>query len=207
MIYKLLFSLLIALSYQLAYGLDNDTEQPATLDADDMEMDFNSGVRVYRGNVVFRQGSIKMTCDELTTHFSSDGDLDEAICVGRPGQFKQRPEGQTDDMVGTANSITLNRVNDLVTLKSRAKVVQGDSTITGKLITYNLVTEKASIKGGGSQSLSASTESISAASTSTESTQEGSETVVEEDTSRPSLVIQPRKKKVVEESATEASTE
>lgn len=202
MIYKLLFSLFMALSYQLAYGLDNDTEQPATLDADDMEMDFNSGLRVYRGNVVFRQGSIKMTCDELTTRFSSDGDLDEAICVGSPGQFKQRPEGQTDDTVGTANSITLNRVNDLVTLKSRAKVVQGDSTIKGKLITYNLVTEKASVKGGGSQS-----SSTNEASTSTESGQESSESAVEEDTSRPSLVIQPRKKKVVEERATEASTE
>jgi len=193
MIHRLLFSMWMAIFCQSVYALDSDVEQPATLDADDMEMDFSTGVRIYRGNVVFVQGTIRITCDELTTYFNDDGELDEAICIGSPGRFKQRPEGQDKDVVGIANSITMNQVEDLVTLKSQAKVVQGETTITGRLITYNLKTEKASVKGGGSQS-AASSGSVPASGSSTSSSEAG-ET---EEASRPSLVIQPRKKKVEE---------
>ena len=201
MLHRLLFIVWAAICCQSVYALDSDSDQPATLDADDMEMDFSTGVRIYRGNVVFVQGTIRMTCDELTTYFSDDGELDEAICIGSPGRFKQRPEGQEKDMVGIANSITMNQVEDLVTLKSQAKVVQGDTTITGRLITYNLKTEKASVKGGGGQSTSssvaASTDGSSASSSNAGETEEAS---------RPSLVIQPRKKKV-EEKAPEPEPE
>ena len=175
------------LGSQVVSALDSDSEQPATLDADDMAIDFASGVRTYRGNVLFRQGSIKMTCDELITQFNDDGELDEAVCIGSPGQFQQRPEGETEDMVGTANSITMDQVENVVTLKSRARVVQGGSTITGRIITYNLTTEKANITGGESQS-SASTGGSGEASSSTDG-------VAQEENTRPSLVIQPRKKK------------
>ena len=148
----------------------------------------SSGVRTYRGNVVFTQGSIRMTCEELVTYFNDDGALDNAVCIGSPAKFKQRPEGQPDDLNGFALEITMDQVKELVTLKSLAKVVQGTSTITGKIITYNLATEKATVKGGGSQS-SQSEGSGDAASGSTES-----DGAIEEDNARPSLVIQPRKK-------------
>ena len=192
MLHRLLFSMWMAIFCQSVYALDSDVEQPATLDADDMEMDFSTGVRIYRGNVVFVQGTIRMTCDELTTYFNDDGELDEAVCVGSPGRFKQRPEGQDEDVVGIANSITMNQVEDLVTLKSRAKVVQGETTITGRLITYNLKTEKASVKGGGQNTGSSGSVSTSESG---DSSLQGGET---EEASRPSLVIQPRTKKVEE---------
>ena len=197
-----------ALNIQPGHALDSDSEQPATLDADDMEMDFSTGLRIYRGNVVFRQGSIKMTCEELTTYFSDEGELDKAICVGNPGSFKQRPEGQDKDMVGTARSITMNRVDDLVILKSRAKVVQGNSTITGSLITYNMITEKASIKGGGSQSSGSESQSTGSESADGATGSEDAATEVEEDSNaRPSLVIQPRKIKPVEETPEDTETD
>ena len=177
----------------VAHALDSDSEQPATLDADDMEMDFAMGVRVYRGNVVFRQGTIHLTCEELTTYFSDDGELDKGICVGSPGRFKQRPEGAEHDVVGTAMTITMDQVEDLVTLKSQAKVVQGGTTITGRVITYNLITEKANVKGGGSQASATSTASSEASSAAESS--DGGEAAVSDDNARPSLVIQPRKKK------------
>lgn len=186
-----------------AWALDTDSEQPATLDADDMEMDFASGQRIYRGNVVFRQGSLKMNCDELSTFFDDDGELDKAICVGGPGRFKQRPQGAEEDVVGTAMTITMDRINDLVKLKTQAKVVQGGMTITGRLITYDLKTEKASVKGGTTQSAGSGTSAAPAAETSTEGGEAAS--VAEESTSRPSLVIAPRKKKTEEPADGESS--
>ena len=195
-----------------ALALDGDSEQPATLDADDMELDFATGQRIYRGNVVFRQGSLKLDCDELTTTFNDAGDLDQAVCVGSPSRFKQRPEGAEEDVVGTASTITMDRVNDLVTLKSQAKVVQGGTTITGRLITYDLTTEKASIKGGSTQTAGSGEAAPSPAPETEESEQAAdagtteSAAVQNEGSSRPSLTIQPRKKPS-EEATTENAGE
>ena len=208
---KTLITILLLGLIQTSMALDSDSEQPATLDADDMEMDFASGVRTYRGNVVFSQGSIRMNCDELVTYLNNDGALDKAVCVGSPARFKQRPEGQDKDMKGAALEIIMDQIEELVTLNRNAVVEQGTSVITGKIITYNLATEKANVKGGGSQSSQSSS-----AQTTSESSSEGSDkdtTQTEgseaEGNARPSLTIQPRKKEKAsdEESASESETE
>jgi len=198
MIYRYLLVVCLLAWLPASHALDSDSEQPATLDADDMEMDFATGLRVYRGNVVFRQGSIHLTCEELTTYFNESDELDKAVCVGSPGRFKQRPEGAEHDVVGTAMTITMDQVKDLVTLKSQATVVQGGTTISGRIITYNLVTEKASVKGGGSQA-SATSSSSQASGEESGSGETAAPSI--EGSARPSLVIQPRKKKTSESDA------
>ena len=199
------FALLCGLSLAPnTWGLDSDRDQPATLEANDFELDLKTGVRTYRGNVVYRQGSIRLECDELVTYFNDDGELDKGVCSGDPGRFKQRPEGSEDDMIGEARVITMDQLEELVTLKSRAKATQGPNTITGRLITYNLATEKVIVKGEA-QTSTASTEpqAPDAASDAAPAEQTG-EGVAASDggaagegttSSRARLVIQPRKKK------------
>ena len=193
--FRILMTILMSGLVQIATALDSDSEQPATLDADDMEMDFATGVRTYRGSVVFTQGSIRMTCDELVTYLNDGGSLDKAICTGNPARFKQRPEGQKNDVKGTALEITMDQIAELVTLNRSATVEQGTSTITGTVITYNLATEKANVKGGGSQSTqSSSTATESGSPTDTENVSAEVSETDSSDKSRPSLTIQPRKK-------------
>lgn len=182
-----------AIIFVNAHALDSDRDQPATLEADDFELDLKTGVRTYRGNVLYRQGSIRLECDELVTYFNEDGELDKAICSGDPGKFKQRPENSEDDMIGKARLITMDQVAELVTLKSRADVVQGGTRLTGRLLTYNLATEKVIVKGGTDTQPKVTT-------TSTESSadEKSVESPVTEETtssSRPTIIIQPRKKK------------
>ena len=179
---------------QVGFALDSDSEQPATLEADTFEIDLQTGERVYRGNVLYRQGSIRLECESLVTNFNEEGELDKAVCTGDPGKFKQRPQDSEDDMLGEARVITLDQVAELVTLKSRAQVVQGLTKLNGRLLTYNLKTEKIVVKGG------ASGQSGKAAEPKTEESgemagQSGDETQVDQGSSRPTIVIQPRKKK------------
>ena len=185
----------------MGFALDSDRFQPATLDADNFELDFKTGVRIYRGNVVYRQGSIKINCDELTTYFNDDGELDKGICKGRPGKFRQRPEGAEEDVVGEARTITMDQIKELIILQSRADVVQGGNRITGKLITYDMKTEKVVVNSGAqgasqssSQASSQGTGSDSSAAAS-ESSGEGDDSQADTSNARPSLIIQPRKKK------------
>ena len=183
-----------------AIALDSDQEQPATLEANDFELDLKTGVRTYRGNVVYRQGSIRLDCDELVTYFNDDGALDKAICNGDPGKFKQRPEGSEDDMIGKAREITMDQIEQLVVMRSHADVVQGRNRLTGRLITYDLETEKVRVKGDKNKPTKSTTAADSGTATkdSSEVNADGSKSGEESSNdvpSRPTLIIQPRKKK------------
>jgi len=171
---RLIAGLLLYLLMQPAYTLDSDAEQPAILDADNIEMDFNTGTRIYRGDVVFTKGSIRMDCDELVTYQDDNETLGKVICTGEPARFKQRPQDQDEDMHASALEITLHQAEDQMILESRARLEQGATTITGETITYNLATRKAIIEGGAKQG-----------------TQSGS-SGESEDTSRVRLVTQPK---------------
>ena len=175
-----------------AIALDSDRDQPATLEADDFELDLKTGVRTYRGNVLYRQGSIRLECDELVTYFNEDGELDKAVCSGDPGKFKQRPENSDEDLIGKARVITMDQIAELVTLKSRADVVQGGTRLTGRLLTYNLATEKVVVKGGSDTQTKTTT-----TSTASTGAKEGEPAASDVSTtsSRPTIIIQPRKKK------------
>ena len=186
-------TILVALIVFNAHALDSDRDQPATLEADDFELDLKTGVRTYRGNVLYRQGSIRLECDELVTYFNEDGELDKAICSGDPGKFKQRPENSDEDMIGKARVITMDQVAELVTLKTRADVVQGGTRLTGRLLTYNLATEKVIVKGGSDTQTKVTT--TASESSSDEKTAESAVTEETASSSRPTIVIQPRKKK------------
>ncbi|MDD9858429.1 MAG: lipopolysaccharide transport periplasmic protein LptA [Gammaproteobacteria bacterium] len=131
-----------------AGALDSDKRQPATLEADDFEFDLEAGVRIYRGNVVFRQGSMHLDCDALVTHYAEDNELEKGVCTGRPGRFKQRPEGRTADVHGHALSITLDNLRSLVILDGEAEVEQAGDRIRGRRITYDLRSKKARVTGG-----------------------------------------------------------
>lgn len=174
-------------------ALESDRDQPATLEADDIELDLRTGVRTYRGDVVYRQGSIRLDCDELVTRFNDDGELDTGVCTGNPGRFRQRPEGSGEDAVGEAVKITMDQVDRLVTLGGQARVTQGPNTVTGRLITYGLDTDKVSVKGGVQASGSASSGSTGGETAGAGAAVSGGQP--EDAASRPRarLVIQPRK--------------
>lgn len=174
-------------------ALESDRDQPATLEADDIELDLRTGVRTYRGDVVYRQGSIRLDCDELVTRFNDDGELDTGVCTGNPGRFRQRPEGSGEDVVGEAVKITMDQVDRLVTLGGQARVTQGPNTVTGRLITYGLDTDKVSVKGGVQASGSASGGSTGGETAGAGAAVSGGQP--EDAASRPRarLVIQPRK--------------
>lgn len=133
-------------------ALDSDQQQPTTLVANDIALDLKTGVRTYRGDVVYRQGSIGLDCDQLLTYFNDDDALDKAICHGQPGEFKHRPQGSEHDMIGKADAITMDQIERTVVMTSNADMVQGETRLTGGLITYDLETGKVKAQANGDAS-------------------------------------------------------
>ncbi len=130
-----------------ALALESDRSQPATLDADEFELDFQTGVRTYRGNVVYQQGTIRLYADEIVAYFKDDT-LERVIARGNPAKFSQRPDKAETDVVGVALRIEMDDKRQLVTLQDRAKVTQNSNVITGKKITYDMVTDKVNVRSG-----------------------------------------------------------
>jgi|GEM_PF-1120636 len=133
----------------LASALDSDRNQPAVINADDVELDFKDGTRTYTGNVTVVQGSMQLTCDKLVARFQNNK-LAIATAYGsksRLATFKQRPEGKPYDVIGRAEQLELDQIEQLVRLRNTASLQQGTDSIAGGLILYNMATDKMSVKG------------------------------------------------------------
>ena len=185
-------------------ALETDQDQPATLDADEFDLDFQTGIRTYRGNVVYKQGSIRIFADEIVAYFKNDV-LEKAIARGNPATFKQRPENSDTDVVGTALRIEMDDKNQIILLENKAKVTQDSNTITGKKIIYNMITEKVNVKSGPRKPVrvaevpsNAQTDKLEAAldeaRKSLKDSLDKDSVKIEQGSDRPRLVIQPRKK-------------
>jgi lipopolysaccharide export system protein LptA len=162
-----------------AQALKSDRDQPVSIDADNMEIDMETGVRTYTGNVVITQGTLVIRGDKIVVRYD-DGTVKDATSFGKPATFKQRPDGKDEDVKGRAPKMYLDKVADKLFMYEDAVLIQGKDTIHGKEIHYNLATNKMTVKSGR-QKASASA-----------STPAGSAKVETSESGRARIVIQPK---------------
>ena len=124
----------------------NDRDQPVLIQADEVDMDLKSGQRLYRGNVSVTQGSIRILADQIEMTFSNE-QLALALATGQPAVFRQRPAGKSHDVVGKGESIEMDEVNNLVTLRGGASLKQQQDTVYGETIVYDLRSGKLRVRG------------------------------------------------------------
>jgi lipopolysaccharide export system protein LptA len=142
-----IFCMLGAVS-QPVFSLEADSDQPAQIYADDIEFDFQTGVRTYIGNVTVEQGTRYIVADKLIANYDKEGNLTTANAWGNPARFKQRPDDKDIDTIGVGDEIIINQLENTLTLLQAAELTQGVNTARGENIVYNMNTDKLSIKGG-----------------------------------------------------------
>jgi len=129
------------------YALSTDRDQPAEIEADDIEFDFQKGTRTYINNVLVVQGTLRLKADKVIAVYK-DKDLDTATAWGSLARFKQRPDGKEHDVEGWAKKIIVNQKANTLTLIGKAALKQGPDTARGDTIVYNMATDTLSLKGG-----------------------------------------------------------
>lgn len=127
-------------------ALKSDRDRPVVVDADDIEIDFETGLRTYTGNVTVRQGSLLIRGDKVVMHYR-DEVLEKAIAYGRPARFRQRPEGKDEDVHGSARRMVLDEVRHKIHLYEDAVVTQGKNTVRSPVIHYDTQTSKVLVQG------------------------------------------------------------
>ena len=168
------FSLLFV-SAQSVVALESDRNQSVLVEADEVEMDFSSGTRIYRGNVSVRQGTIRIIADQIELIYKGE-QLDHGIATGNPAVFRQRPDGKDHDIVGTGRQIELDEINNIVTFIGNARLRQDRDAIEGERIVYDMARDRMVVRGE------------------TRSTREGEDADTappKNDAERPRMVLQP----------------
>lgn len=140
--------LMLAIHAPLVKALTSDRSKPATIEADEVEMDFRTGKRTYKGDVIVVQGTLRITGDKMVVEYDQDNSqIEKATSWGNPATFKQRPDGKDDDVYGEGETIILNEIENTLTLIEDASLTQAGNTAKGKTIVYDMATDKMTVKG------------------------------------------------------------
>lgn len=147
------FSILTMMACLALYGsavnaLTSDREQPATIEADEVEFDFRTGERTYKGNVVVVQGTLRITGEKVVVQYDNENQqIETATSWGSPATFKQRPDGKEHDVYGEGDEIVLNELENTLTLIENAVMTQAGNTAKGNRIVYDIATDRMTVKG------------------------------------------------------------
>ncbi len=140
----IIFSLLLTAQ---ASALSTDRDQPAEIEADDIEFNFKNGTRTYLSNVLVVQGTLRLKADKVIALYENN-DLTKATAWGSLARFKQRPDGKEFDTEGWAKKIIVDQKQNTITLIGKASVKQGANTAYGETIVYNMANDTMRMKGG-----------------------------------------------------------
>jgi lipopolysaccharide export system protein LptA len=122
-----------------AHALATDSEQPITIDSNTATYDDKASVSIYTGDVISIQGSIRVNSDKLVVHFV-DGDAEKLVFTGNPARFKQTPSPGKEDIIGDALIGEYYPKKNLLILKEKATVKQGNGTYKSDYIEYDINT-------------------------------------------------------------------
>jgi len=129
----------------LVPALPSDRDQPIEVEADSVDLDEGAGKSVYQGNVILRQGTIRLEADRVTVlHRGSKPS--KVVAIGNPVKFRQRPGGQKEEIRGSANRTEYQIDSEELLLIGNAYLAQGDDSFRSDRIVYDRVAER--IKAG-----------------------------------------------------------
>ena len=127
-------------------ALPDDQEQPVDLEADAADIDERRGVSVYRGNVHYTQGSIKMSSGVMTIH-APEGDLSKVVLEGGPARYSWLPSKGKSRVKARGETIEYLANKEQVVVIGDAEVVQGGDTFRSDRIVYDMKRDR--VKAGG----------------------------------------------------------
>jgi lipopolysaccharide export system protein LptA len=125
-----------------------DRNKPIELEADTVTVDDAKKISTYSGNVILTQGTLVIHAAKLIVREDKDG-FQSSTSTGSPTTFKQKLEGKSEYMEGSAQRIEYDGRVDKVQLYTKAWVKRGEDIVHGDYISYDANAEYAEVIGGG----------------------------------------------------------
>ena len=145
-----LAALLLLLTPLASRGLDSDRNEPIHIEADRAMLNEKEATSVYEGNVLLRQGSLKLQGDSMTVYLS-DNQVGRIMLTGKPASMQQRRESRDTAQHAEAESIDYNAADDRVILLGNARIWQdGEEEFSSDRIVFDL--KENTVNAGGKDS-------------------------------------------------------
>lgn len=132
-------------------ALTSDREKPIKIAADRMSIDEARGISIYKGNVSYVQGTIKMTADKVKV-YTSDGKFSRFEAHGERVDYRQMLDGGRGELQARARLIDYHADQEQILLKGNAHVMRGEDEFAGSYIEYDakqdIVNARAADGGG-----------------------------------------------------------
>jgi lipopolysaccharide export system protein LptA len=142
-----LFAATMALPAQ-GWALSSDSDQPMLIEADRAELDDNTGVSVYYGNVKVTQGTLVLTGETMTV-YSKDDEVEKVIMDGEPATYRQRPDNKDEDVRASALRMEYFSDPEYIILLKQAEVWQEGDVLGSERVEYDVVKDQ--VKAGSSE--------------------------------------------------------
>jgi lipopolysaccharide export system protein LptA len=105
------------------------------INADHMQMNIESGLSVYTGNVKFSQGKLVLTGDKVTV-VQRDNEVESVTVIGRPAYYNHVTETGDNIQAQSEKMVYIAGKNELV-LTVNAQVKQTDHQVNSQRIIYD----------------------------------------------------------------------
>jgi len=116
---------------------------PITIKSNELSADNKGKIAVFSGKVIAKQGDITIYADKLTVNYGDKkGEVEQIEATGAVRIVQT-------NRTGIASQATYNSREGRITLTGSPKVIQGDDTVSGKIITYFIDDDKSVVSGGG----------------------------------------------------------
>ncbi len=117
-------------------ALESDAQQPIYIDSNTATYNDKAQISIYTGDVVTVQGSLKVWSDKLVVYLKN-GEINKLVATGKPARFEQIPSPGAEKIKGEALTGEYYPGKNLLILKKKAIVKQGDHTTVSELIRYD----------------------------------------------------------------------
>ncbi|ODC02670.1 lipopolysaccharide transport periplasmic protein LptA [Terasakiispira papahanaumokuakeensis] len=136
-----------------SWALPADRQAPIEVQADNMTWTQNNQTAIYQGSVDIQQGELHLTSEQLTLTRNSQGKLDTLEATGdKPlAYFRDLPSPNKPPVEAWANIIHYDTAAGLIRLEGNARLTQGEDTIEGHKLTYDLSTQDIRAEQGQAQ--------------------------------------------------------
>lgn len=131
-----------------AFALESDTRQEITIQSDRAEFDRKNGTATYIGNVLMRQGTLKIDADQVVLYSNEQQKLQRAIATGQPAHFEQQMEADKGLTKARGHRITYQTTEKTITIKQDANLEQEGNQFSGEEIIYDITNDSVAASGG-----------------------------------------------------------
>lgn len=120
-----------------AQAADDERRLPVNLRADRIDIDQKKGLSLYRGHVVFTQGTLRLTAARAEVQNRANT-VETVTAEGKPVTFRHRPAGLADFIEGEASRVVYHAPTRRVDLYGEVQVQRGRDLFRSAVLHYDI---------------------------------------------------------------------